>query len=63
MYGSEAEARTKGGNVVVGTGGFGFGGDADGGPGGGGYLWDGYCDGRLVKWRGYCSNHNLREIS
>ena len=32
---SKMEARGKGGNAVVGTGGFVFGGDADSGPGGG----------------------------
>ena len=57
----------KGGNAVVVTGGFGFGGDADGGLGGGVYRWGrgegqyGDYDGRLVKQGGYCSNHNLRE--
>ena len=35
MYGSKAEARVKGGNVVVGIVGGEFGGDADGGLGGG----------------------------
>ena len=51
----EAEARSKGGNVVVGTGRFGFGGNADGGPGGGTYGWrggyrlDGDDNGRLIK--------------
>ena len=63
---SEAEARAKGGNEMVRTGGFGFGGDADVGPGGGGDRGvggderDGECDGLLVKWGGYCRNHNLR---
>ena len=54
----------KGGNALAGTGGFGFGGDADGGPGGGGGGGDGRagdCDGRLVKWGGYCCNNNLRD--
>ena len=50
------KARAKGGNAVVGTGGYVFGGDADGVPGGGsdgggrGYGKDGDYDGRLVKW-------------
>ena len=35
MSGGETEARGKGGNAVVGTGGFVFLGDADSGPGGG----------------------------
>ena len=35
MSSGEAKARAKGGNVMVVKGGFGFGGDADGGPGGG----------------------------
>ena len=68
MSGGETESRGKGGNaVVVGTGGFGFVGDADSGPGGGadkgvkGEGWEGDYDGRLVKWVGYCSNHNLRD--
>ena len=56
MSGGEAEARAKGVNAVVVTGGFGFGGYVDGGPGGGGDGgeredgWDGDCDGGLVKW-------------
>ena len=37
MSGGEAEARAKGGNAVLGTGGSVFGGDADGIPGGGAY--------------------------
>ena len=37
MSGGEAEARAKGGNAVVVTGGSVFGGDADGGPGVGAY--------------------------
>ena len=55
MYGGEEEARSKSGNVVVGTGGSVFVGDADGGPGGGlgggggGDVRDGYYDGRLLK--------------
>ena len=32
MYGRKTEARENVGNAVVGTGGFGFGGDADGDP-------------------------------
>ena len=66
---SKEEARAKGGNAVVGTGGFGFGRDLGGGPeggedgGGGGYRQDKFCNGRLVKWGGYCSNHNLRDGS
>ena len=49
------------------TGGFVFGGDVDGVPGGGengGFGGDGqygYYDGWLFKWVGYCSNHNLRD--
>ena len=35
MSGRKTEARDKGGNAMVGTVGFGFGGDADGGLGGG----------------------------
>ena len=35
MSSSKTETRGKSGNVVVGTGGLGFGGDADSGPGGG----------------------------
>ena len=35
MSGGKSEARSKSGNVVVGIGGYEFGGDADGGPGGG----------------------------
>ena len=35
MSDGEAEAGSKGGNAVLVTGGFGFGGDVDGGPGGG----------------------------
>ena len=58
MYGSKAEAGSKGGNTMVGTGEVGFGGDADGGLGGGD-GWDGDGDRRLVKWGGYCSKHNL----
>ena len=56
-----------GGNALVVTGRSGFGGDADGGPGGGadggggGDGRDGYCGGRLVKWGGYFSKHNLRD--
>ena len=67
MSGGEAEARTKGGNVVVGTVGFGLGGDADSCPGSGedrggrGDRRAGDCDGQLVKWGGYCSNHKRRD--
>ena len=67
MSGGESEARAKGGNVVVETGGFGFVGDADGGLGGGedvgsgGDIREGDCDRRLVKCGGYCSNHNLSD--
>ena len=66
MHGGKTEARDKGGNVVVRTEGFGFGGDVDSGLGGGadggrrGEGRGGDCNGRLVKWGGYCSNHNLR---
>ena len=49
VSGGEAEARAKGGNAVLGTGGSVFGGDADGDPGGGAYggvyRWYGGCDG------------------
>ena len=67
MSGVKKETRDKVENTVVVTGGFGFGGDADGGPGGGAYGGgrgegrDRNCNGRLVKWGGYCSNHNLRD--
>ena len=49
------EAGEKSDNKMVGTGKFGFGGDADGGPGGGtyggggGYRRDGDDNGRLIK--------------
>ena len=55
MSGDEAEARDKGGNSVVVTGGFGFRGYADSGPGGGpeggGGRYERYrdCYRRLVK--------------
>ena len=61
------EARAKSENVVVGTGGSEFGVDSDGGPVGGAYGGGGRdgrggnCDGRLIKWGGYCSKHNLRD--
>ena len=51
----------------MGTRGFVFGGDTDGGLGGvsdiggRGDGQDGYCDRRIVKWIGYCSNNNLRD--
>ena len=69
MSGGEEEAKAKGGNEMVGTGGFGFGRDTDSGLGGGSdggvggdrRDGDGDVDGRLVKWGGYCSNHNLRD--
>ena len=67
MYVGEAEARAKSGNAVVGTGGSGFGGDADGGPGdrldggGGRDIHNRNYDGQLIKWGGYCSKHNLRD--
>ena len=66
MSDSEAEDRANGGSAVVGTGWFGFGGDADGGPGGGagkGGIGDGWgrdCNVKLVNGGGCCSNHNLR---
>ena len=69
VYGGEAEAGAEGDNAAAVTGGIGFGWDADGDPGGGedggsgGYGRDGDCNGRLVKWGGYCSNHTLREIA
>ena len=56
--GSKEEARTKGGNAMVGTGGFVFGGDVDSGlgggvdRGGGGDGQDRDCDGQLVKLGG-----------
>ena len=55
MSGGKAEARAKGGNAMVGTGWFGFGGNADGGPGcgadigGRGDGHGGYGNGVLVK--------------
>ena len=58
MYSGESEARAKGENVVVGTGGYGLVGDGDGGlvdkagGEGGGDGRYGHYDGRLVKWRG-----------
>ena len=67
MSGGETESRGKGGNAVVGTGGLGFGWDADSGPGDGvdrGFIGegrDGDYDERLVQWGGYCSNYNLRD--
>ena len=69
MPGGKAEARAKGGNVVVGTVEFRVGEGADGVPGGGGDRggrgdgWEGDCNKLLVKWRVYCSNHNLRDRS
>ena len=65
MSGGEAEAGAKGGNAMVRTEGFLFGGDSDGGPGGrvdkgvGRDRRDGAGDGKLVKWVGYYSKHNL----
>ena len=69
MSGGKTEVRDKGGNAVVGIGGFGFGfwGYVDSGLGGrvdgGGRRYGHYrdCNGQLVKWVGYCSNHNLRD--
>ena len=61
----ETEAGTKFGNRMVGTGNFGFGGDADGGLGGGTYGGgggdgqDGDGDGRLIKWYGTVSKKTL----
>ena len=49
MSGVEAEAEAKGGNVMVGTGGFGFGGDVDGSLGGRVYGRDRDFEGQLVK--------------
>ena len=66
MSGGKAEARAKGGNAVVGTGGFVFIGDMNVGPGGGadgGGKGDGRygdCGRKIVQWGGYCSKHNLR---
>ena len=59
MSGGKSEAGTKGGNAMVVTGGFGFGRDSGGSPGGGSDAGggrdrqDGDSDGRLVKWGGY----------
>ena len=56
VSGGEKEARDKGGNAVVGTGGFLFGGDVDGGLGDGsdggdrGEGWYRDCGRKLVKW-------------
>ena len=67
MSGGKAESRAKGDNAVVGTVGYVFVGNADGGLGGvadvgeGGDRWDGDCNGLLVNWGGYCSKHNLRD--
>ena len=69
MSGGKSEARPKSENGVVGTGGSGFGGGGDGIPvvgedrGGGRDGWDRNCNGRLIKWGGYCSKHNLRDIA
>ena len=53
MSGGKAEAKAKIGNAVVRIIGSVFGGDADGGPGGGsdrgGYVQDRYCNRKLVK--------------
>ena len=55
MSGGKAEARAKGEDLVMGTGGSGFGGDADVGPGGGdnrGGVEDGRegnCDEQFIK--------------
>ena len=67
MSGVKKEARDKVENTVVVTGGFGFGGDLDGGlegtadGGGRGEVWDGDYDGQTIKWGLYCSKHNLRD--
>ena len=67
MSSGKAEARAKSDNAVVVIGGYGFGGDADGGPGGGADGGgrrdgrDGNCDRRLIKWGGYFSKHNLMD--
>ena len=61
----KTEARAKGGKEVVGVGRFGFGGDADGGSGGGidggGEVdrWDGDGDTRLMKWEDTVANVTL----
>ena len=58
MFRGKAEAGAKAGNKMVVTGGFGFGGDVDGGPGvrtdGGGVRGGRYGDGygQLIKWGG-----------
>ena len=67
MFGGKEEARAIGVNVVVGKGGFGFGGDVDGGPVGGSYgrekgdRRDRDCNGLLGKLGRYCSKHNIRD--
>ena len=64
---SKAEARDKSDNAVMGTGGYVFGGDADSGPGKGADVGGGRdgrygnCNGKLIKWGGYCSKHKLRD--
>ena len=67
MSGGKAEARAKGRDMVMVTGGYVFGGDVDGGLGGrsdgreGGDGRDRDCNGRLVKCRGYFIKHNLMD--
>ena len=61
MYGDKVDTRDKSDNMRVGKGGFGFGGDVDGGPGGGADVRDVKCNGRLIKWGGYCSKHHLMD--
>ena len=66
MSGGKAEARSKSDDAVVGTGGYGFEGGVDSGPGGGAGGAGGgngryrNCNRQLIKWVGYCSKHNLR---
>ena len=68
-YGGKVKVRNKDDNTMVVTWGFVFGGDVDYGLGGrsdggdGGDGRDGDSNGRLAKWGGYCSDHNLRYIT
>ena len=66
MSGGEVDSRAKGSNVDVGTGGFGFGGDKNGDPGGGedgvgrGDGRGRHCNGQLVKWEDTVVTINLQ---
>ena len=68
VYGGSAEARFKGGQLMVRSGRLGLGGDEDGGlgsgtdGGGGGDGRDRYGYG-LNQWGGYCSKRNIRDRS